>query len=217
MLERTIEDKLRKEYFDLLPEIRRVVWQLEAEIRFRTLDILHSLKDYEQLVVKARIKECESAVETLRNKQEGNIFDPDKPELYTLLNLRDLAGVRILVFPDERLIEVHQILRICDSFKSWTADPIPYAKNLEAPKYYGFCDKASSKIQGEYQIVPMLIGHFWEVEHSAMYKPSGWAKGADNDPDRKALRMEVEQALSRFDAEFEQFVKRNSEPPSTTS
>ena len=66
MPERKIEDRLREEYFDLLPIIRRIAWQIEAEIRYITLPILHDLKNYEQLVVKSRIKECESAIETFR-------------------------------------------------------------------------------------------------------------------------------------------------------
>ena len=50
MSERTI-DRLRKEYFELLPEIRRVLTHIETEIRYRTLPILHALKGYEQLIV----------------------------------------------------------------------------------------------------------------------------------------------------------------------
>ena len=115
MPERTIEDQLREEYFDLLPEIRRVMWQLEAEIRYYTLPILHSLKSYEQLVVKSRVKDCESALNTLRNKMgkenEGRTFDPEKPGEYSMLNLPDLAGVRVLVFPNSKLIEVDNALR----------------------------------------------------------------------------------------------------------
>jgi hypothetical protein len=45
MPERTPEDRLREEYFDLLPEIRKVTENPEAEVRYRTL--------------KSRIKECE--------------------------------------------------------------------------------------------------------------------------------------------------------------
>ena len=37
--ERTVEDRLREEYFDLLPEIHRVADRLEAEIRYLMLPI----------------------------------------------------------------------------------------------------------------------------------------------------------------------------------
>lgn len=118
MSERT-EDRLRKQYFELLPEIRRVAWHLETVIRFRTLSIVDQLKPYEQLVVKSRVKEYESAVRTLRNKQEGNVFVPEKAEEYSILNLKDLAGVRVLVFPCDRLREVDIRLRESEPFKYW--------------------------------------------------------------------------------------------------
>jgi hypothetical protein len=206
------EDRLREEYFDFLPEIRRVALHLETIIRYRTLSILHDLMPYEQLVVKSRVKEYESAVKTLRDKQEGNIFIPEKSDEYSILNLRDLAGVRVLVFPCDRLKQVEQELREYEPFKNWASDPVKYARGfVQAPKYYGFCDEVSHKVQGEYQIIPMLIGHFWEVEHSAMYKPAGWAKGADKDHDMKTLRAKVECSLLRFEQEFERFAKKNSQ------
>ena len=72
MTERTIEDQLRQEYFELLPEIRRVEAHLKAEIQFRTLPILRSLGTHEQLVIQSRIKDCESAINALRRRtKEG--------------------------------------------------------------------------------------------------------------------------------------------------
>lgn len=64
---RSIEDRLREEYFVLLPEIRRVTEQLEAEVRYHILPILRGLEQYEQVIVKSRIKECESALDALRH------------------------------------------------------------------------------------------------------------------------------------------------------
>jgi ppGpp synthetase/RelA/SpoT-type nucleotidyltranferase len=215
MPDRAIKDRLREEYFDLLPEIRRVVWQLETEIRYRTLSILHHLKPYEQLIVKSRVKDCESAVKALQRRQEGRIFDPERPGDYSVLHLPDLAGVRILVFPRDRLIEADQTLRSSDSFKNWASNPVMDANgDILAPKYYGYCDDASRKIRGEYQIVPMLIGYFWEVEHSAMYKPSQSLTGIVKSKEMQKLRSDVEKSLLRFEDEFERFVKMNSQPPS---
>jgi ppGpp synthetase/RelA/SpoT-type nucleotidyltranferase len=198
--ERPIVNRLREEYFDLLPEIRRVVWQLETEIRYLTLPILHSLKRHEQLVVKSRIKECESAVNTLRDQQEGRTFDPDKPGGYSLLDLPDLAGVRILVFPNNKLVEVDNALH--NRFLGWTSKPVKDDKEaVLAPKYYGYCEDVSSKVRGEYQIVPMLIGLFWDVEHSAMYK----SRGAANSVEMKKYRADVYSALARFEEGIENF------------
>lgn len=100
---RTVEDRLREEYFQLLPEIRRVAGQLESQINYHLLSIANELEEYEQLLVKSRVKECESAVDGLRRRQEGASFDNDRPARYTLTSLNDLAGVRVLVFPRRRL------------------------------------------------------------------------------------------------------------------
>jgi hypothetical protein len=214
MTEREIVGRLREEYFENLLEIRKVTLQLEAEIRYRTVRVLRSLHSYEQLIIKSRVKECESAVEALRRRQEGNVFSPDRADGYSVLSLRDLAGVRVLAFPRARLIEVDQLLRESPLFADWICDPVPDASGAElANKYYGFCHDASDKIFAEYQVVPMLIGLFWEVEHAAMYKPTGSAKGVDRDEDMKRLRGAVESSLINFEAGFETFVQRNSQPP----
>jgi hypothetical protein len=78
------EDRLREEYFDLLPDIRRVVDELEAEVKHCLVPISLRLDKYERLVVTSRVKECESALDSLRRRQEGATFDTGRPELYSL-------------------------------------------------------------------------------------------------------------------------------------
>jgi hypothetical protein len=205
MSERTIEDQLRQEYFELLPEIRRVEVQLRAEVQYYTLPILRSLKLHEQLVVTSRVKECESAVSALRRRQEGATFDYSRPENYSLLHLKDLAAVRILAFPPSRLSEIDKDLRQC--FLGWTPDPIPDERGgVLAPKYYGYCLEASRKVRGEFQVVSMLTGLFWDVEHSAIYKPNPELRGIEQNPEMRDLTREVYQALSRFEEGFERLV-----------
>ncbi len=206
MPERTIEDRLREQYFDLLPDIRRVVWQLEAEVRFCTLSVLRKLKPHEQLSVKSRIKDCESALKSLRRRQEGGTFDPETPERYSLLDLPDLAGVRVLVFPRNVLNEADGELRT--RFTGWISDPVLGEQDaLLAYKYSGKCRDVSSEIKAEYQVVPMLIGFYWDVEHSAIYKPAPAFKGkADSEPMRD-LNASVLRALLNFEAEFERFAR----------
>ena len=147
---RTIEDRLREEYFQLLPEIRRVAGQLQSEVNYHLLPIANALETYEQLIVKSRVKECESAVDALRRRQEGASFDDDQVARYSLANLKDLAGVRILVFPRQRIIQVDRALR--EIFGSWTADPVATEEQVLALKYHGF-SAASQLISAEYQIV----------------------------------------------------------------
>jgi hypothetical protein len=211
MAERTPEDTLREEYFNLVPDIRRVMWYLEAEVRYHTRHILQRLKPHEKLAVKSRVKECESAVKTLRDRQEGRTFDPDRPGDYSLLDLPDLAGVRVLVFPNSRLVEVDNALR--DHFPNWLGKPVKDDSGASlAPKYYGYCEKVSRKVRGEYQVDPMLLGLFREVEHSAMYK----FREVANSKEMQMHRSDVQRALSRFEAGIESFVQDYTEPPSQT-
>jgi hypothetical protein len=53
---------LREEYFDLLPDIRRVADELEAEVKHCLVPISLRLDKYERLLVTSRVKECESAL-----------------------------------------------------------------------------------------------------------------------------------------------------------
>ncbi len=200
---RTVEDRLREEYFQLLPEIRRVAGQLESPINYHLLSIANELEEYEQLLVRFRVKECESAVDALRRRQEGASFDNDRPARYTLTNLNDLAGVRVLVFPRKRLAEVEGALR--EIFPSWTADPVKAQGQVLALKYHGISG-ASERIRGEYQIVPMLIGLFWEVEHSAIYKPAPRLKGVVKSLAMQQRTNEVLEALNAFEDQFETLI-----------
>jgi ppGpp synthetase/RelA/SpoT-type nucleotidyltranferase len=209
MAERTVEDRLREEYFVLLAEARRVLEELEAEVRYCLLPLLRVLEKYEQVVVTSRIKDCESALGALRRRQEGATFDSDRGDSYSLADLNDLAGVRVLAFPRSRWEQANDALR--SRFPSWKEDPI-YAdkekKELLAYKYHGSCT-ASTKIRGEVQIVPMLIGLYWEVEHAAIYKPSPQLKGLMRLEEMQQRDSDVLKALMAFDQEFERLVQRD--------
>lgn len=101
MVERMIEDRLREEYFDLLPDIRRVAEQLEAEIRYDLLPIRRNLGKHERLVVTSRIKECSSALDALRRRQEGATFDSERTEPYTLGRVARLGRCKDSSFPSK--------------------------------------------------------------------------------------------------------------------
>jgi ppGpp synthetase/RelA/SpoT-type nucleotidyltranferase len=206
---RTIEDRLREEYFSLLPDIRRVLDELEAEVKHCLIPFSRQLDEFERLVVTSRVKDCESALESVRRRQEGATFDRERPELYSLAILNDLAGVRILVFPRGRLAETDRHLR--ERFPSWTADPVPgYGESDEplALKYFGYC-KASDRIRAEFQIVPMLTALFWEVEHSVMYKPSPRLKGLARSLEMRQRTQDVLEVLNAFENEFANLIRRD--------
>ncbi len=204
MPERTPEDRLREEYFDLLPEIQRVAENLEAEIRCNILPISRRLHRFEQVVVKSRVKECNSAVDSLRRRQKGGIFLPHRPQAYTLLDLKDLAGARVLAFPRALRTDLHEVLR--HQFSRWDRDPFQ-GDPLEKVgyKYSGFLDKVSNRVRGEFQIVSMLVGLFWDVEHSTIYKPTPELRGVEQSLPMRDRTQEVLSSLAAFEEEFETF------------
>ena len=53
----------------------------------------------------------------------------------------------------------------------------------------------------------MLIGLFWEVEHSAIYKPSPQFKGALAGMGERTVK--VYEVLKEFESEFERLIQRD--------
>jgi ppGpp synthetase/RelA/SpoT-type nucleotidyltranferase len=211
MKERTAEDRLREEYFALLPDARRVLEELEAEVRHSLLPLLNQLDKHEKLTFTSRIKDCESALGALRRRQEGAVFDPDRADSYSLKSLNDLAGVRVLAFPRSRWVEADHLLRRHPQFALWTPDPVRLRPNEEkseplAFKYHDRCSR-NTALRAELQIAPMLIGLFWEVEHSAIYKPSSQFKGALAGMGERTIK--VYEVLREFESEFERLIQRD--------
>jgi hypothetical protein len=85
-------------------------------------------------------------------------------------------------------------------------DPVEEGGELLALKFGGYSE-ASLKIEGEYQIMPILIGRFWEVEHSAMYKPDARLRGVANHPGMVDRRTEVLQSIKVLEEQFERLLK----------
>lgn len=202
MPERKPEDRLREEYFDLLPEIRKVADNLEAEVKYHLLPILRRLHRFEQIDVKSRVKECESAIDSLRRRQEGLIFSSKPSRRYTLLDLKDLAGVRVLAFPRARLNDVHEALRT--KFPAWDRDPFRGDPREELGyKYFGFLETVSKKVRCEFQVVSTLVGLFWEVEHSTLYKPAPELRRIARSLSMQERTKEVLISLRAFEEQFE--------------
>lgn len=205
---RTAEDRLRAEYFELLPQMRRTLLALEADVRNRLVPIYLQLRAHEHLAVLSRVKDCESALDSLRRRQEARFFDPKLVEQYSLLALRDLVGVRVLAFPRRRAEQVGAALQ--PLFSQWTADPVEGLFTGDAPlalKYYGSYPLARTPITVEVQIVSSLIGSFWEVEHAALYKPIPDLQSVLGSATMKARNDAVISALRSFEDEFERLVR----------
>jgi ppGpp synthetase/RelA/SpoT-type nucleotidyltranferase len=204
MEERSVKDRLRAEYFELLPDIRRVAEELEAEVRHCLLPLSRRLKKYERLIVKSRVKECASAMDALlhRAHPEGRIFDEDKHDLYTLTKLKDLAGIRISAFPRSYVPRISEEVR--RRFPLWASDPVLSSEGLLlAEKYFGECISSKS-VRGEIQIVSITTALFWEIEHDSYYKPP--ARFSDLNPTMRRRVDQVHEALEAFEDEFERMI-----------
>jgi hypothetical protein len=79
MTERTVEDRLREEYFLLSSEIRRVLHQLQTDVTYLLLPMTLDLKHHERIHIEARAKECDSAINAWRRREEARQFDEDSP------------------------------------------------------------------------------------------------------------------------------------------
>ncbi|ADW68312.1 nucleotidyltransferase family protein [Granulicella tundricola] len=208
MSSRKVEDLLREEYLDLLPELVRLADDLKARIEFHILPVARQLKTYENLIVKARIKDCSSAIDALKRRSQARLFDQEHPDLYSLKALRDLVGIRVLAFPSEQAAQVDTLLR--DEFPEWTSDPVIDSQTGQqlASKYYGVDPHSPSALLCEYQIASTLTGLFWEVEHAAIYKSAPNLKAFINSPAMRERTSDVYSALKAFEGEFERQLKQ---------
>lgn len=88
---RTVEDRLRSEYAALLPAMQRTRTEVETEVQHLVLRATLGLDQYERIIVRARLKDCESAVDALRRREKFGFFDADHLEQYSLTSLPDLV------------------------------------------------------------------------------------------------------------------------------
>lgn len=194
--------KLRQEYYDLLLKMEALNKKLKLEILCALKELIVGLKPYQRIDVVSRIKECESAIRALQRRRdnEGNVFDENNN--CSLTGLHDLVGARIFYFPLELKDEIKKLLN--KKFKFWEYDPIKIG-NEEIPKFYGKI--GGHELDAEYQIVPMLVGAFWDIEHSLYYKPHPQYKNIKDSLFLKDSYNNAIKALYEFEKKFEDEIR----------
>jgi ppGpp synthetase/RelA/SpoT-type nucleotidyltranferase len=205
---RQAEDRLRAEYVGLLPAMQRTLTALITEVNYLLLPAILNLNRYEQIVVKGRLKDSESAVDSLRRRQESRSF-ADTAETYSLTTLPDLIGIRVLAFPHRRVQHVRQVLEAEPRLATWKRDHISSPDSSQPPvafKYQGIWNP-SDPFRSELQIVSSLIGFFWEIEHSAIYKPTPELLGIARSDEMKDRNDAVLIALQRFEQQFDRQIE----------
>jgi len=196
-------NNLRQEYFELKAPMHKELRHLEATVRAYLKELEYSLEKHERIDVESRVKDCESAIDSLRRKQPGRDFEDGKQ--YTLNQLKDLVGLRILTFPTSVMKSVNVILS--DTFKDWSTDHDMHG-GMQIYKYYN--EIGDLKIPCEIQIVSMLTGKFWDVEHAALYKPNPAYKGAiEGSFTMDRLYKDVMNKLAEFEKAFEETLQGN--------
>jgi len=73
---RFVEDLLRAEYVALQPSMQRTLAQVETEVRYALLPLTLPLDRYERILVRGRLKECESSVDSLRGGRKAEDLSP---------------------------------------------------------------------------------------------------------------------------------------------
>lgn len=208
---RSVEDRLRAEYFNLLPVLQRALVAVETEVNYLLRPAKLQLDPYARILVRGRVKDCESAVDSLRRRQEGGKFDVAVAEQYSLTLLPDLVGVRVLTFPQACFSHAREIL--LPRVAGWKVDHVPGEGPSEPPiasKFHGPW-RSIDKFDTEIQIVSLLIGLFWEVEHSAIYKPAPNLRGIAKSLAMRSRTAAVLAALRAFEDEFGQQLAQNYE------
>ncbi|MGZ5446471.1 MAG: hypothetical protein ACXW5U_31645 [Thermoanaerobaculia bacterium] len=99
----------------------------------------------------------------------------------------------------------------------WTSDHIVGESAAEpaiALKFHGLWS-SDDTFHSEIQIVSLLIGLFWEVEHSAIYKPAPNLRGIAKSLAMKSRTLAVLSALRAFEEEFGRELANNFDQPSS--
>lgn len=206
---RQVEDRLRAEYVELLPAMHRTLTAMTTEVNHVLLAAILELDPHEQIVVKGRIKDSESAVDSLRRRQRLGRFDLEHVERYSLTTLPDLIGIRVLVFPQRRLQNVRRILEAEPRLSGWIDDHLSSPDSTQSPigfKYHGLWNP-TDPFRSELQVVSLLIGLFWEVEHSTIYKPAPRLQGIAGSMSMKSKNDAVLAALQQFEQEFDRQIE----------
>jgi len=69
-------------------------------------------------------------------------------------------------------------------------------------KYHGYCGD-HCKVRAEIQLMSMLVGLFWEVEHGTLYKPGERLRRMEVSLRMQEQNADVIRALTAFETHFE--------------
>lgn len=208
-INKDLESNIRKSYHELLPVLKKIESLLVSKVQWYLRSEKFNLKEYERISVESRIKSCDSSLEKLVKKypapgQEGSNIRRyiNTSNDFSLDKLSDLVGIRILVFPSSKILRIQKI--ISREF-SWKLDPEFFAFGSQFQGRLRGCKKIGCEIQ----IIPMLIGKFWDVEHFVRYKPHpSYRFRIKNDTEINDLSKDIYELLENFQVRFCDLLKK---------
>lgn len=209
MSQRLVEDLLHDEYYKILPNLNLARVNLEINIKHIFLSIINDLQSFERIEFHSRVKNVESAIEKLKSKQDGKMFIQDPSNKYSLLELRDLVGIRILFFPyslEKRILNCIQ-----KKYSLWEKDFVTKFNSESEIMIYKYFGKIEA-IEGltcELQIMPLLFSRFLDVEHDVIYKPDPKYKGIERSLEMRKQKTKVLDQLKEFEMQFINLIKQS--------
>ena len=171
MTQEDLKNRLKLEYIDLFKEMKRIQNRLVLNLNCIIKNVINNLKEYEKIIVESRIKTCESSIQKIITKYEGNVINYNDYSKIKIKDLKDLIGLRISVFPSNYINVIEDLIK--SQFLTWEYDPISLDnenKEIIIKKYQGKEHK-DDNIYCEIQIVSMLYNSFLNIEHDTFYKP----------------------------------------------
>ena len=147
-----------KEYSNKIEKFKKIEEKLYFEVCHFLSDDKYNLNEFQHIEITSRIKSYSSAEKKLRNQLELTAHDKS-----SIFDLDDIIGIRISVFPLTLLRNIEK--KLDEKFKSWKKEKSCHGR-YSVYKHRSNYEKANCEIQ----LVPMLVGKFWDVEHSVIYK-----------------------------------------------
>lgn len=199
--------RLRREYDIILPQLKKIESFLVTTVAFQLKSIIFDLHEHERIDIKSRIKTFESSISKLGYTKRGRNHEgsrksgfPIKDDKISLSDITDLVGLRILVFPSHKISIMSNLLV---GLYPWASDE----NFLYGLQYQGKIEE-NENIGCEIQIVPMLLGHYLEIEHFVLYKPCPLYKRINEDcSEIRQLHKEICDKLTDFEQKFSGFLK----------
>jgi len=186
-----IENEIRKEYQEKQLQYGKLLEYGKDSINSLLKEIKLGLKGFEKIEIDARIKTLPKCINKLKKDNEGKMLGQHA----SLNALNDIVGVRVAVFPNNRMDDV------CSKMKESFPECKEKNEKGRCHKFYIEFDLGLSYKIIEVQVLPSLLSAYWDIEHDLIYKPTDIVFGK--------LQEEM---LNKLDDEVEEFIiKKSSE------